>query len=136
MGRFVAAAMALINAPRITQVIEHDLSRLNAARSKKDRRPIITYKDVLIRPDSGWTSKSEMRGLTGEKRRHHVRGHLRLKRGRVELVTAHFRGNREKGYVLHRHVVRMTDEEAGAWKGAPLPASMIMEPGTRLMGDE
>lgn len=126
---FVGAALALINTPRLTQVVDHDLSKLNRARLKRDKPPLLSYKDVIIRPDSGWTSESEARRETGEVRRHHVRTFLRLKQGKVELVRPHWRGNREKGYVLQNHVVRMTDEEAGSWKGPPHIGDKIIGPG-------
>lgn len=129
LGLFLGAVLALINTPRVSQVVPHDLSKLNKARLKRDKPPLLAYKDVIIRPDSGWTSKSEARRETGEMRRHHVRTFLRLKQGKVELVRAHWRGNRDKGYVLHNHVVRMTDEEAGAWKGPPRIGERIIKPG-------
>lgn len=127
LGRFIAAALALINTPRVTAVVEHDNSVLNNARLKKGRPPVVAYSDVTIKPDAGWVGKSEMRRATGEKARHHVRTFMRLKRGKVELVKAHWRGNADRGYVLHRHVVRMDQEEAGPWKGEPLPAPRIMK---------
>ena len=126
---FIGAALALINTPRLSQVVDHDLSKLNRARLKRDKPPLLSYKDVIIRPDSGWTSKSEARRETGEVRRHHVRTFLRLKQGKVELVRPHWRGNRDKGYVLHDHIVRMTDEEAGSWKGPLKIGDRIIRPG-------
>jgi len=135
LGAFITAAIALINTPRISLVNPHDNSKLNKARMKRGTPPLLSWSEVVIRPDSGWTSQSEERRQTGEKRRHHVRTFLRLKKGKVEMVGAHWRGNRDKGYVKQRHIVRMTDEEAGSWKGEPLPASVILPPGTILDED-
>lgn len=137
LSYFIAATIAIINTPRLSQVTHHDLTKLNKARLKRNRPALLSWSDVIIRPDSGWVSQSEERRQTGDKRRHHVRTFLRLKRGQVEMVGAHWRGNRDKGYALHRHVVRMTDEQAGAWKGAPLPGPSIIRPGQEIdVGDE
>jgi hypothetical protein len=130
MGRFLVCALALINTPRISQLIEHNIDeKLNRARVKRGKVPLLSWRDVTIRPDVGWSPKpTHQEGSTGEKRRHHVRTFMRLKMGKVEIVKPHWRGNREKGYVLHRHVVRMDGEEAGAWKGEPLPGTRILKP--------
>jgi len=137
LGAFIAAALALINTPRISQIIPHDLSRLNASRIKSGKPPLMSWSDVNIRPDCGWEpNRTHQQGKTGEKRRHHVRTFLRMKRGMVEMVGAHWRGNRAKGYVQHRHIVSMEGEEAGIWKGEPLPGDEIMEPGYVAVGDD
>lgn len=133
LGRFIAAVLALINTPRVSVITGRDDHKLNASRLKKGRPPLLSFSEVTIRPDSGWIAKSELRAVgTGMIPRHHVRTFLRLKRGRVELVTAHWRGNPERGYKLHRHVIRMDGEEAGAWKGEPLEGPRIIQPGEDL----
>ena len=68
----------------------------------------------------GQTSPTERRAL------HHVRSHLRIRRGAVELVRPHWRGDPEHGVRLHRHVVTRAEDEPGAWKGGPLPAPRIL----------
>ncbi|UTC28288.1 hypothetical protein GURKE_02570 [Brevundimonas phage vB_BpoS-Gurke] len=128
IGLFLGAALALINTPRISKVIPHDLSKLNRARLKSDKPPLLTYSTVTIRPDSGWTSRSESRRKTGEMPRHHVRAHLRITRGRVVVVRPHLRGNPEKGVNKNDHVVRMTGEAAGAWKGRQREGTYFMKP--------
>jgi hypothetical protein len=134
LGRFLVCALALINTPRLSQVVHHDIApKLNAARAKRGKPPLLSWNDVTIRPDVGWMpNKTHELGATGEKRRHHVRTFMRLKRGKVEIVKPHWRGNAERGYVLHRHVVRMDGEEAGAWKGEPLPGPQIIKPDTTI----
>lgn len=131
LGRFLVCVLALINTPRISHLIEHNVDeKLNRSRLKRGKFPLLSWHDVTIRPDVGWAPRAtHEEGSTGEKRRHHVRTFMRLKRGKVEIVKPHWRGNREKGYVIHRHVVRMGDEEAGAWKGEPLPGTRILKPG-------
>lgn len=130
VGRFLVCVLALINTPRISHLIEHDVdAKLNRSRLKRGKVPLMSWRDVTIRPDAGWMSRTtHEEGTTGERRRHHVRTFMRLKMGKVEIVKPHWRGNREKGYVQHRHVVRMDGEEAGAWKGEPLPGPRIMKP--------
>lgn len=134
LARFLVCALALINTPRLSQIVHHDIApKLNAARVKRGRPPLLSWNDVTIRPDAGWMPNvTHEEGETGERRRHHVRTFMRLKRGKVEIVKPHWRGNADRGYVLHRHVVRMDDEEAGAWKGAPLPGPRIMKPGDEV----
>lgn len=136
-ARFLVCVLALINTPRISHVIHHDIdTKLNKARLKRGKIPLMSWRDVTIRPDVGWMPKAvQEEGRTGEKRRHHVRTFMRLKQGKVEIVRPHWRGNREKGYVQHRHVVRMDGEEAGNWKGTPLPGAEIMKSGTVVKGD-
>ncbi len=131
LSRFITAALCMMNTPRVSHVIPHDLTVLNKSRFKRNQPALLSYSDVNINPDSGWRSRRETRQLarTGQMPRHHVRTFLRLKRGRVELVGAHWRGNAENGYKLHRHVISMAGEEAGRWKGGPLPAPHIMRPG-------
>ena len=46
--------------------------------------------------------------------------------GKVELVRAHMRGNPLKGVIVHRHIIRRVDEDAGEWKGGPLPPNQII----------
>lgn len=136
-ARFLVCVLALINTPRVSRVIHHDVdAKLNKARLKRGKVPLMSWRDVTIRPDVGWMPKTvQEEGRTGEKRRHHVRTFMRLKQGKVEIVRPHWRGNREKGYVQHRHVVRMDGEEAGNWKGTPLPGSEIMKSATVVKGD-
>jgi hypothetical protein len=138
VGRFLVCVLALINTPRVSQVIHHPIAdKLNRSRLKRGKVPLMSWSDVTIRPDIGWMPKSvHEEGVTGERRRHHVRTFMRLKMGKVEIVKPHWRGNREKGYVQHRHVVRMTDEESGAWKGGVLPGPEIMPQGYVVPGDE
>lgn len=130
LGRFLVCVLALINTPRVSQLIAHNIDeKLNRSRLKRGKFPLLSWHDVTIRPDVGWAPRpTHEEGTTGEKRRHHVRTFMRLKMGKVEIVKPHWRGNREKGYVIHRHVVRMEDEEAGKWKGEPLPATRILKP--------
>lgn len=130
-GRFLVCVLALINTPRVSRLIPHPIDKkLNLARVKRGKIPLLSWSDVTIRPDVGWVPQAvHEEGATGEKRRHHVRTFMRLKMGKVEIVKPHWRGNRDKGYVLHRHVVRMDGEAAGRWKGEPLPGPQILKPG-------
>lgn len=132
LGRFLVCVLALINTPRVSQIIHHNIDeKLNRSRLKRGKVPLLSWRDVTIKPDAGWVSpnKTHEEGATGERRRHRVRTFMRLRLGKVEIVGPHWRGNREKGYVQHRHVVRMDGEEAGVWKGEPLPGTRIMKPG-------
>lgn len=117
------AAIALINTPRMTQQVGQNLSRLNRARP---RAPHLSYVDVTITPDAGLPQLSRDVGSTGGRARHHVRAHMRIRRGRVEVVRPHWRGDVKNGVRLARHVVRRIEDESGAWTGGPLPPPRIL----------
>lgn len=136
LGRFLIAVLAIIATPRFSLVRDRDLSKINAKRAKNSRPALISYRDVIINPQSKWVAKSALRQMSkDERRRHHVVSFLRLRRGNIELVTAHWRGNRAKGYILHRHVVEEVAE--GFRETLPiLPKAIIMPPGYIAPGDK
>lgn len=122
----VWSAIALLNTPRIAHVLDADLSRLNGARSRHGRVPILEHKLVTIAIDRGDLGNGAQLHRTDERPLHHVRAFLRLKRGKVELVRPHWRGNPRFGVIVHRYVTMMAEDEAGPWKGGPLPPPRII----------
>jgi len=120
------SAIALINTRRITEARDADLSKINKARHKSGRPPILHYKIVTINIDRETVSPS--RGaITGETPLHHVRAFLRIRRGKVELVRPHWRGNPRFGAIVHRYAVMREEDEAGPWRGGPLPPPKIIK---------
>jgi hypothetical protein len=128
LGAFLGSSLALINTPRLSQrTLNEPNAKLQSAREKKGKPPLLSWHEITLTVDRGELGHGEPLTETGEKAFHHVRSHLRLKRGKVEIVRPHWRGNPEKGVILHRHVVRRIEDEDGAWKGGPLPFPKIIK---------
>lgn len=128
LGAFLGAALALINTPRLSQrTLMEPNPKLQSAREKKGKLPLLSWHEINLMIDRGELGHGEPLTQTGEKAFHHVRTHLRLKRGKVEIVRPHWRGNPEKGVILHKHVVSRVEDEAGEWKGGPLPFPKIIK---------
>lgn len=127
MGAWVGSMLALMNTPRLSHVVTHDHSKLNAARIRRGKPPVLSWSEVVITVDRGELGLGEQLTRTGQRAFHHVRTHLRVKRGRVELVRPHWRGNREVGIKHHRHLVTRAEDEPGSWKGGDLPAPRLIK---------
>lgn len=124
----VWAAIALINTPRLTTQQSVDLSKLNKARARNRKPPMIQYRQVQIHIDRGQVGATVARNETGEGvALHHVRAFLRLKRGKVELVRPHWRGNPRFGVVIQRYVALRAEDEAGPWMGGPMPPNRSLD---------
>lgn len=120
------SAIALMNTRRISDIRDADLSKINRARHKAGRPPILQYKVVSIMLDRETVSPSRA-AATGEMPLHHVRTFLRIKRGKVELVRPHWRGNPRFGVIVHRYVALREEDEAGPWKGGPMPPPKVIK---------
>ena len=119
------STIALINTRRVADVHDADLSKINRARHKMRRPPILQYKVVTLKIDREMVRPS--RGaLTREMPMHHVRAFLRIRRGKVELVRPHWRGNPRFGIIVHRYVAVREEDEAGPWSGGPMPPNEIL----------
>lgn len=110
LGDFLAATCALIAAPRLTHLTDHDMSRVNKARLRQGRPALLAWSEVTLNlDDAPHAGSGDAAGGSGVAL-HHVRAHLRLKLGRVETVRPHWRGDAVRGIVLQRHrVVRAED---------------------------
>lgn len=126
LGSWIIGALALINTPRISHVREAELGRLNRAREKKHRPPILSHKIVTIKIDSGELGNGFQKTQTGERALHHVRAFMRLRKGKVEIVRPHWRGNPRFGVIMHRYVAMRAEDEAGPWKGGPVPPPRVI----------
>jgi len=123
----VWAAIALINTPRLSILQPQDYSRLNKARQKRHLPPLLKYTLVRIAIDRGEVGPSHKTAETDSKALHHVRAFLRFKRGKVELVRPHWRGNPKFGVIKHRYIAFRAEDEKGDWKGPPPDAPIIMQ---------
>jgi hypothetical protein len=117
-------AISLINAPHITEHHPHEIGRQGQARPRK---PHLSYVDVVLTPDAGEVVRGRGVTETGARSLHHVRAHLRLKGGRVEIVRPHWRGQAKNGIRLSRHVVRRAEDTPGTWQGGPLPGPRMLD---------
>jgi hypothetical protein len=106
---WLRAVMAIINTPRIIERREHaphaGLRKKLAAKEAVARvhpwhevvlsvAPLPEAKDEGDRPESR---------LTGERALHFCRAYLRIRLGKLELVSAHWRGNQALGVVQTRY---------------------------------
>lgn len=120
-GAWLASALALINTPRLADPKFEARQAVNKARLRRRSAPLLTWHQVNIQIDSGEPSRGAVIAATGQRALHHVRSHLRLRLGRVELVRPHWRGSPELGVVRTRRIVtRVEDEPPNNWID-PLP---------------
>lgn len=135
VGAFVGAALAFINTPRLVHPIPRDQRKLNVARQKRGAPPLLKFTEVTLRPDRVDVVRTASRtGASGEVSRHHVRGHLRIKQGKIELVTPHWRGNPEKGVTIQRHAVKVEADKGKRWDRDPLPDARPIDPFEEIEG--
>jgi hypothetical protein len=90
-------ALAIINNPRIFDRTTHAPHRGTQKALQRNRiyancdMPRWTEIKLSVRASSGEGSKTEK--LTGKKAQHFVRSHLRIRLGKLEIVSAHLRGD-------------------------------------------
>ncbi len=95
------ATLSLINSPRIVGRSEHKASSgLSKFLARKGGAPyqLLPWHEIFL--DITPPPEAEMEGgtrLTGPRALHFCRQHIRIKRGRLEMVRAHYRGNAEVG---------------------------------------
>lgn len=103
--------LAMINTPRIIGRREHMphaglQRRLARDRHMPGKYPLRAWHEIVleVRPPVVDDSEHEV-NLTGQRALHFVRCHLRIKLGRLELVSAHWRGDAALGIKRARYVV-------------------------------
>ena len=126
-GAWLGAAIALMNTPRLSHMRFEDHAKLNRARERSGKPALLSWSEVSIKIDAGTLGHGDQRTQTSERALHHVRSFMRLKHGRVEIVRPHWRGNPEVGVKRHRYTVSRAEDEAGEWKGGPLPCPQIIK---------
>jgi hypothetical protein len=95
------ATLSLINSPRIVGRSEHKASSgLNKFLARKSGAPfqLLPWHEIFL--DITPPPEAEMDGgtrLSGPRALHFCRQHIRIKRGRLEMVRAHYRGSAEVG---------------------------------------
>jgi hypothetical protein len=116
--------LAVLSTPRLTEKTHHDVSKINRARAKAGNRkpPALSWSEVTLRRDSNGNPVrgASMPGSSGHNvtgravASHSVRAHWRFRRGQVELVREHRRGDPEIGSRQHHYLVRTQSENPGA----------------------
>ena len=98
---------ALLNDGSILSEGRSDLERLNAARGKRDRRPLLDHIEVSMRLGGAGSAPSTASGSSrAAPRLHYVRGHPVHRGGRTFWRTAHFRGDTQHPILSRTVTVR------------------------------
>jgi hypothetical protein len=103
------ALLAIINTPRIVGREEHQAHRglQRELRRKGFQGKVPNWNKIRLEITRAQTESSGKDGepLTGGKALHFCRSFIRIKRGRLEIVKSHMRGNASNGIKLSHYVV-------------------------------
>lgn len=114
-SKWLIAAVALINTPRIANFVPQNFDDHNYGAPRPGRWPLMAYTDVRLNADvHNSIKKMNTHSIETHTARHHVRAHLRIRLGPVELVRAHWRGNPAFGTKIPAYTVglkRGSDEQ-------------------------
>lgn len=111
----ILGALALINSPRLIGRKQHMphaglQRRLASAKGLVGKFPLHAWTELTLSIDDigkAVGSASHEAHYSGEKCRHFCRAHLRVRNGRLERVTAHWRGNPALGIKRTRYNVTL-----------------------------
>jgi hypothetical protein len=103
----IAAFAALLNSPGIVATRKSDLHRLNRARARRRRPPLLDHVEVrLVLGEEPYYAGSTAAHHRTPPRLHFVRGHMVHRSGKTFWRTAHLRGDTSKAIL--RKTVRVT----------------------------
>lgn len=123
MATWFGGVLALLNTPRLLRTEPFDPSPLNKSRTKKGKPPLLSYSAVELNVDEIERRTGRRFGETGDGvALHRVRGYLRMRRGKAEVVSPHWKGTPERGVRVHHHVVKRAEDDA-------LSAAELHKPG-------
>lgn len=112
IGILLYAMLALINTPRligrVTRLPHRGLEKALIARRKSvGHWPLHAWHEIKlsIAPPDAAPGEIEEGHLTGKRALHFCRAHLRIRLGRLELVSAHWRGDAQLGIKRARYAV-------------------------------
>jgi hypothetical protein len=112
LTRALYVVLAMINTPRVIGRRQHmphaGLQRkLAAAKGMVGKFPLQGWTELKleVRPPKIEGEREETAYLTGGKALHFCRAHLRIRRGKLERVTAHWRGDPSLGIKRTRYTV-------------------------------
>jgi hypothetical protein len=109
-GRAIMAAVAVINSPRVIGRREHQphvgLQReLGRQHNAGGKFPMECWTEIMLEVTPTAHGVGHDGVLTGKRALHFCRAHLRLRLGRVELVSSHWRGDPAIGLRRGRYTV-------------------------------
>jgi hypothetical protein len=109
---FTYYALAIVNTPRVVGRKEHEPNagtqkRLNRSRDVTPFKllPWSEIKLEVTKPEDIDDGEPHEGVLTGKRALHFCRSHIRVKRGKIEYVTSHWRGDAALGIKQSRYVV-------------------------------
>lgn len=111
--------LALINTPRVVERQQHAPHagferKLSTQGAAFRLHPWNEIKLEVLRPAAAGVDGAAGESLTGQKALHFCRAHLRVRRGRVEIVSAHWRGDAALGVQRSRYRVVPPSPSIGA----------------------
>jgi len=110
-GRLLAATLAVINTPRIIGRRQHMphaglQKRIAAAKRMVGRFPLRSWTEIKLEVTAPSIDGTEHEArLSGGKALHFCRAHLRIRLGKLERVSAHWRGDPSLGIKRSRYVM-------------------------------
>lgn len=109
---FWLSSLALLNTRNVGRAIPQDISKINKARTRSGKAPLLGYSVCTI--DAAKTSVASGRGRAtkSEIRAHFVRGHFKLRKTGVFWWRPSMRGNLAAGIVTKSYDVRHTERRA------------------------
>jgi hypothetical protein len=105
----ILGILSFLNSPRLVRLVDISRTRLNAARSRRGKYPLLAYREVSV--DLGEDAITALRLDSDGTRRalHWVRAHLRFRLGQWEIVKPHWRGDASLG--VRRPAYRLTKKD-------------------------
>lgn len=101
----MCAFLTLLTQPRVLEARGSDLSRLNSARAKKGKNPLLSHVELHMRLDAPAFGEARMPGADRHSSRlHWVRGHLVHRSDRVFWRRSHTRGDVTRGVLAKKTV--------------------------------
>ena len=111
MAAWLYGLLAIINTPRVIMRRQHmphaGLQRaLIASRRITGKYPLLAWQELQLKVQPPDIDESDHEAhLTGARALHFCRAHLRIRLGRLELVSAHWRGDPALGIKQTRYRV-------------------------------
>lgn len=97
---YVIAALCLINSKNCVDMIGSDLGRINKARAKARKQPLVSYSTVALKLSKADERTAAASGMTkAQIRQHIVRGHFKIRSTGVYWWRPHIRGASDVGEV-------------------------------------
>lgn len=108
---FSYGALAIINSPKIFQQEKHEVHRGFAKTVRQQKTPWFSMSDwteikLHVSAPSDVSTKTTETRFSGARAQHFVRSHLRIRLGKLELVSPHWRGDPALGIRQNRYAAQ------------------------------